>query len=168
MVDAKHTPGPWISNSDGSAIKAGKKTVADCISDNPSNRPSRDEILANASLIAAAPYLLAALELAEKKMAENPSFNAWDLGPSPTLIATRAAIARTKTLAQNFENSSAAMVHNPRVTDNYRDEITVSLGGKELRGWSYANYTERRAKMLCAHEYVEGWHDAIAKKGETS
>lgn len=70
-------------------------------------------------------------------------------------------------LAQNFENSSAAVVHDPRVTDNDRDEITVSLGGKEIRGWSYANDTERRAKMLCAHEYVEGWHDAIAKKGET-
>lgn len=71
-------------------------------------------------------------------------------------------------MAQNFENSSAAVVHDPRVIDNDRDEITISLGGKELRGWSYANDAERRVKMLCAHEYVEGWHNAIAKKGETS
>lgn len=48
---------------------------------------------------------------------------------------------------------------NPRVTDNDRDEITVSLDGRELRGWSYANDNERWQKMLQAREYVEGWHD---------
>lgn len=48
----------------------------------------------------------------------------------------------------------------PRVTDNDKDEITVSLEGKELRGWSYANDTERRQRMLQAREYVEGWCDA--------
>lgn len=48
---------------------------------------------------------------------------------------------------------------NPKVTDNDKGEITVSLDGNELRGWSYANDTERRTKMLCAHEYVEGWCD---------
>lgn len=45
----------------------------------------------------------------------------------------------------------------PRVTDNDKDEITVSLDGNELRGWSYADDGERRAKMLQAREYVEGW-----------
>jgi hypothetical protein len=49
---------------------------------------------------------------------------------------------------------------NPRVTDNDSGEITVSLDGRELRGWSYSNDGERRQKMLQAREYVEGWHDA--------
>jgi hypothetical protein len=47
----------------------------------------------------------------------------------------------------------------PRVIDNDRDEITVLLDGKELRGWSYASDQERRTKMLCAREYVEGFCD---------
>lgn len=47
----------------------------------------------------------------------------------------------------------------PRVTDNDQGEITVSLNGKELRGWSYASDDERRAKVLQAREYVEGWCD---------
>lgn len=51
---------------------------------------------------------------------------------------------------------------NPRVTDNDKDEITVTLDGKELRGWSYANDTERQQKMRMAHEYVEGWFQASA------
>ncbi len=57
----------------------------------------------------------------------------------------------------------------PRVTDNDKDEIIVTLDGKELRGWSYASDTERRQKMLQAREYVEGWCDgrrfgAVAQK----
>lgn len=53
----------------------------------------------------------------------------------------------------------------PRVIDFDDGEISVRLGGKELRGWSYKDDTERRSKMLCAREYVEGWcdgRDAIA------
>lgn len=49
-----------------------------------------------------------------------------------------------------------ASVTVPRVTDNDRDEITVTLEGKELR-WSYASDQERRTKMLCAREFVEGF-----------
>lgn len=45
-----------------------------------------------------------------------------------------------------------------RVVDNDKDEITVMDGDKEVRGWSYANDTERRVKMLCAREFVEGWY----------
>lgn len=45
----------------------------------------------------------------------------------------------------------------PRVTDNDRDEITVTMDGKELRGWSYSSEQERRVKMLCAREFVEGF-----------
>lgn len=45
-----------------------------------------------------------------------------------------------------------------RVKDNDRGEITVMDGDKEVRGWSYANEQERRAKILFAREFVEGWH----------
>ena len=57
---------------------------------------------------------------------------------------------------------------NPRVTDNDAGEITVSLDGKELRGWSYADDGERRQKMLQAREYVEGWCDGRDHKAEPS
>jgi hypothetical protein len=52
---------------------------------------------------------------------------------------------------------------SPRLIDDDKSEITVSLDGKELRGWSYKDDTERRAKMLCAREYVEGWCDGRGK-----
>lgn len=48
---------------------------------------------------------------------------------------------------------------NPRVVDDDKDQITVTLDGRELRGWSYKDDTERRMKMLAAREYVEGWCD---------
>lgn len=51
----------------------------------------------------------------------------------------------------------------PRVVDNDRDEITVTLDGKEIRGWSYADDAERRVKMLAAREFVEGWFVANAR-----
>lgn len=47
----------------------------------------------------------------------------------------------------------------PRVTDNDQGEISVTLNEKEIRGWSYKDDSERRAKMLAAREYVEGWCD---------
>jgi hypothetical protein len=47
----------------------------------------------------------------------------------------------------------------PRVVDNDKDEITVVLDGRELRGWSYKDDAERRIKTLAAREYVEGWCD---------
>lgn len=49
----------------------------------------------------------------------------------------------------------------PRVADNDRDEITVKLDGRELRGWSYESEPERRAKMMAAREFCEGWHAAL-------
>lgn len=48
----------------------------------------------------------------------------------------------------------------PRVTDNDAGEISVTLNDEELRGWSYSNDAERRTKMGCAREYVEGWCDS--------
>lgn len=47
----------------------------------------------------------------------------------------------------------------PRVVDNDKDEITVTLGGEEIRGWEYHNDHERTLKMLLAREYVEGFGD---------
>lgn len=46
---------------------------------------------------------------------------------------------------------------SPRVTDNDRDEITVTLDGREIRGWSYRDEAERRVKMIAAREFCEGW-----------
>jgi len=48
----------------------------------------------------------------------------------------------------------------PRVTDNDAGEISVTIDGQELRGWSYKDDPERRTKMGHAREYVEGWCDA--------
>lgn len=47
----------------------------------------------------------------------------------------------------------------PTVSDNDKDEITVSLDGQELRSWSYFSDDTRRLKMVEAREYVEGWCD---------
>lgn len=47
----------------------------------------------------------------------------------------------------------------PRLTDNDHGEISVTLGGQEIRGWSYSSDAERRTKMFAAREYVEGWCD---------
>jgi hypothetical protein len=61
----------------------------------------------------------------------------------------------------------------PRVTDNDKDEITVALIGRELRGWSYKDDAERRIKMQMAHEFAEGWfqatehHHKIAEEQES-
>jgi hypothetical protein len=50
-------------------------------------------------------------------------------------------------------------IRRPRVTDHDNGEITVDYEGIELRGWSYSSDAERRIKMLCAREYIEGWCD---------
>ena len=46
----------------------------------------------------------------------------------------------------------------PKIIDNDRDEITAVYLGREVRGWSYAGEAERRAKMLAAKEFAEGWY----------
>jgi len=68
----------------------------------------------------------------------------------------RAHIRTLRQIAWKCLNIQKAI---PRVTDNDKGEITVSLDGRELRGWSYRDYAERRTKMLAAREYVEGWGD---------
>ena len=46
-----------------------------------------------------------------------------------------------------------------QVTDDDLGEITATVNGKEVRGWVYKTDDDRRAKMLLAREYVEGWTD---------
>lgn len=50
----------------------------------------------------------------------------------------------------------------PSVIDDDASEITIRWRGRELRGWSYRNDDERRAKMVLAREYLSGWHDGVA------
>lgn len=40
--------------------------------------------------------MLATLETVEKKMTDCPAFNAWDLGPTPTLVEVRAMIRKAR------------------------------------------------------------------------
>ena len=53
------------------------------------------------------------------------------------------------------------MNEQPRLIDNDRGSILVTLKGRQLRGWSYQNDNERKVKMLAAREYVEGWCDGL-------
>jgi len=59
-----HTPGPWTANHDGDPIQIGTKSgrfVAMTLPDSDNGQDPTAEDYANASLIAAAPDLLAAL-----------------------------------------------------------------------------------------------------------
>lgn len=49
---------------------------------------------------------------------------------------------------------------DPKITDNDQGEIFATVGGVEVRGWSYQDDTERRLKMTMAHEFAEGWFQA--------
>lgn len=55
----------------------------------------------------------------------------------------------------------------PIISDNDKDEITATLNGREIRGWSYRSDAERRDRMKLAREYVEGFCDAV-REGATS
>ncbi len=46
----------------------------------------------------------------------------------------------------------------PRLIDNDEGEITVTINGYEIRGWSYADRDEHILKMRMAREFCEGWH----------
>ena len=69
------------------------------------------------------------------------------------------AILAALRAAESPSTAEAVEAERPRVTDDDRGEITISRAGKELRGWSYKDDAERRTKMLCAREYIEGWCD---------
>jgi hypothetical protein len=60
------------------------------------------------------------------------------------------------------ESYLSPSVSRPRITDDDKDEITVTIDGRELRSWFYANNTERQLKMSKAWEYVAGWYDGVA------
>lgn len=47
-----------------------------------------------------------------------------------------------------------------KVTDNDKDEISVTFDGKEIRAWSYSHRNEQFWKMQMAREFVEGWYQA--------
>ena len=53
---------------------------------------------------------------------------------------------------------------DPKITDNDAGEITATVAGKEIRGWSYKNATEQHIKMLMAHEFAEGWFQATTQE----
>lgn len=46
----------------------------------------------------------------------------------------------------------------PRLVDDDVSEITVSVNGVEIRGWSYASRDEQYLKIRMAREFCEGWH----------
>jgi len=46
----------------------------------------------------------------------------------------------------------------PRLIDNDEGEITVTVNGVEIRGWSYADRDEQYLKIRMAREFCEGWH----------
>lgn len=52
---------------------------------------------------------------------------------------------------------------DPKISDNDHGEISATVNGNEVRGWSYKDDAERRVKMLMAHEFAEGWFQAIRK-----
>lgn len=52
---------------------------------------------------------------------------------------------------------------NPKIIDNDHEQITVTLDGKEIRGWTYESEIERRWKMRMAREFVEGWYEATER-----
>jgi hypothetical protein len=45
-----------------------------------------------------------------------------------------------------------------KIVDNDVDEITVTIDGKEARGWSYTNQLEHDLKMFRAREFCEGYY----------
>jgi hypothetical protein len=47
----------------------------------------------------------------------------------------------------------------PRVADNDKGVITVSVDGHRVCDWIYADDAERRRMMSEARWYVEGWCD---------
>jgi len=50
-------------------------------------------------------------------------------------------------------------VKQPRLIDDDHGNVIVMQHGRQIRGWSYQNENERRIKMLCAREYIEGYMD---------
>lgn len=54
----------------------------------------------------------------------------------------------------------------PKIIDDDHGEITAEINGREIRGWSYSDRSEQRAKMLMAREFAEGWY--LAEKASAA
>ena len=48
-------------------------------------------------------------------------------------------------------------ITRPRVTDNGRGAVIVTLEGRQIRLWTYQAHESRRKKMMYAREFIEGW-----------
>ena len=91
-MEVKHTPGPWYHEADshtGAVTTEGKKLIASVFGDDPECRED-DRQIANATLIAAAPDLLAALQDLMRPHGGTRGV-AWD---HLIAVAARAAIAK--------------------------------------------------------------------------
>jgi hypothetical protein len=99
MSEAKHTPGPWSvqPGSSNPLIGSAEYTVAEVLDD---CFPDTEQQQANASLIAAAPDLLAACEKAEAFVKYALEFWDWrnfpNLEESAQLLATQLREAKAK------------------------------------------------------------------------
>jgi hypothetical protein len=51
----------------------------------------------------------------------------------------------------------------PRLTDDDDGEITVTVNGTEVRGWSYKDRDEQSLKIRMAREFCEGWHEGFGR-----
>jgi hypothetical protein len=45
----------------------------------------------------------------------------------------------------------------PKIIDNDRDTISVTLDGQELQSWFYSNDADRHEKMRHAHYFCDGF-----------
>ena len=84
---AKHTPGPWVVNPRNAIVDAMPSGVAVCKLLWPTKERSEAETMANATLIAAAPELLAELRKARDRLASAMRIG----GSSPEYIAEAVA-----------------------------------------------------------------------------
>lgn len=46
----------------------------------------------------------------------------------------------------------------PKIIDDDEGEIRAEVDGKSVRSWEYWSELDRRAKMVCAREFAEGWY----------
>lgn len=92
-MTTSHTPGPWASHLvDETIVVIPRRPLPQHISTLGHSEVADDEDYANARLIAAAPELLAALEIADKFCGSLTS----DECPDSVHIPIRAAIAKAK------------------------------------------------------------------------
>ncbi len=49
----------------------------------------------------------------------------------------------------------------PKICDDDCDTITAEMDGKSIRSWHYTDEPGRRLRMHKAHEFAEGWFQAM-------